>query len=79
MRYSIIIIKQEIINQNSDIFSSFIHDSFNKTIEVSKFPNVLKLANLTPIFKKRTTHCEKGNHRPVSILPNLSKICERCF
>ena len=68
----------KLIKQNLDLFSVFMHESFNKTMETSKFPSVLKLANITPIFKKGE-RTDKGNYRPVSILPNLSKIYERCI
>ena len=36
----------------------------------------MKLANVTPVYKKGS-RSDKGNYRPVSILPNLSKIFER--
>ena len=38
----------------------------------------MKLADVTPTHKKGS-QSEKGNYRPVSILPNLSKIFERCI
>ena len=38
----------------------------------------MKLANVTPVHKKGS-QSEKGNYRPVSILPNLSKVFERCI
>ena len=37
---------------------------------------ILKLANITPIFKKDDP-LDKSNYRPVSILPLLSKVYER--
>ena len=40
------------------------------------FPNNLKVADITPIFKKGDSTLEK-NYRPVSILPVVSKIFER--
>ena len=40
------------------------------------FPMNLKLADLSPVFKATDKH-DKGNYRPVSILPALSKIFER--
>ena len=45
-------------------------------ISNGKFSNCLKLANITPVFKKgpRTL---KNNYRPVSILPIFVKIFER--
>ena len=38
----------------------------------------MKLANITPVFKKND-RTDKSNYRPVSILPNLSKVFERCI
>ena len=42
------------------------------------FPDELKQADIKPIYKKESRN-EKENYRPVSILPNLSKIFERCM
>ena len=41
-------------------------------------PNELKQADIKPIYKKESIN-EKENYRPVSILPNLSKIFECCI
>ena len=38
----------------------------------------MKLANVTSVHKKGN-RSEKDNYRPVNILPNLSKIFERCI
>jgi hypothetical protein len=40
------------------------------------FPLKWKLANVLPIFKKDDRH-SKENYRPISLLPSLSKICEK--
>ena len=40
------------IKENSDIFSNFIYQSFNNMIDVCIFPTSLKLANITPVYKK---------------------------
>ena len=37
----------------------------------------MKLANVTSIYKK-CSRSDRGNYRPVSVLPNLSKVFERC-
>ena len=39
---------------------------------------MLKHANTTPLYKK-SKRDNKGNYRPVNILPNLSKIFEKCM
>ena len=38
----------------------------------------MKLANITPVFKK-DDKTDKSNYRPIRILPNLSKIFEKCI
>ena len=40
------------------------------------FPNKLKIADITPIFKTGDNTCAK-NYRPISVLPVVSKIFER--
>ena len=71
-------IPTKIIKENSDIFFNFIYQSFNNMIDVCIFPTSLKLANITPVYKKGSKN-SKENYRPVSILPNISKIYERCL
>ena len=46
--------------------------------DVCIFPTSLELANITPVYKKGSKN-SKENYRPVIILPNISKIYERCF
>ena len=48
----------------------------NHSFRTSEFPDPLKLAQVAPIHIKNST-LEKGNYRPVSILPVISKIYER--
>ena len=65
----------KILKLGAEILSSPICNIINKCIDVSLFPNDLKLANVTPVFKKKDK-LEVGNYRPVSILPTMSKIFE---
>ena len=37
---------------NSDIFADFLYQNFNDAIATSVFPQNLKNANITPVFKK---------------------------
>ena len=48
--------------------------SFSKGI----FPNCLKIANITPVFKKEDKYLFT-NYRPISSLPFISKVFERCM
>ena len=63
----------KIIKDNADIFANFILQNFNKCIIDGKFPDQLKKANVSPVFKKGN-HDDKSNYWP--ILPSLSKIYE---
>ena len=68
-------IPTKILKQNVDFFSPFILDYVNKSISSSTFPSILKLADIIPVYKKDSRY-EKSNYRPISVLPNLSKIFE---
>ena len=45
----------------------------NLSFSSGKFPDQLKIARVTPVYKKGTPY-EPSNYRPISILPILSKI-----
>ena len=66
----------KILKENVSIFAEYICTFCNHTITTSKFPSFLKIANITPIFKKGSKN-KKKNFRPVSILPVLLKIFEK--
>ena len=68
----------KIIKSRKDIFSYFIHHNFNNSVYSSIFPSELKKADIIPIHKKKSKF-DIENYRPVSILPVLSKIYERCM
>ena len=69
-------IPAKIVKDNCNIFAPKITNDFNSSIETGMFPSCLKLADITPAFKKDDMH-EKSNFRPVSILPAVSKVYER--
>ena len=50
----------------------------NTSIETSQFPNLWKLARITPIFKGGD-RSDKSNYRPISILPVISRLFENLF
>ena len=67
----------KILKENADIFSDFLFAYYNASVvKTSKFPSILTLADIIPVFKKGDKEC-KNNGRPVSVLPNVSKIFER--
>ena len=69
-------IPTKIIKMNSDIFANFICLHFNYCIDTGEFPQEFKNADITPVHKKKEKS-DKTNYKPVSILPNLSKIYEK--
>jgi len=48
----------------------------NKSLEAGIFPNQWKRANVVPVHKK-SDRSSASNYRPISLLPNLSKVFER--
>ena len=65
----------KIIEENKDLISCFIYNNFNNASSSSQYPNSLKYADVTPVFKK-DHKSDKSNYRPKSILPSLSKVYE---
>ena len=66
----------KIIKENKDLISYFVYNNFNNALSSSQYPNGLKYADVTPVFKKNDKS-DKNNYRPISILPNLSKVYEQ--
>ena len=66
------------IKDNTDIFSEFTFRNFNNSIFEVTFSTRLKTVDVIPVFKKEDRNYVE-NYRPVSILPSLSKIYERCL
>ena len=59
-----------------DIHLPYITNSINLSIEKGCLPEGLKLAEVSPIFKKKGD-LDKENHRRVSVLPRVSKVFEK--
>ena len=49
---------------------------FNESLNLSTFPENMKIAKVTPIFKSGKKELPK-NYRPISVLPCFSKILEK--
>ena len=64
------------LKQHIDIYNKNVTNLINKMIEKCEFPDILKMADVTPIHKK-DERTSARNYRPVSVLPTLSKIFEK--
>ena len=66
----------EMLKSTIDVHVSLLTKIINSSIRNGCFPDELKAAEVTPIFKKND-NLDKENYRPVSVLPHVSKVFER--
>ena len=69
-------ISVDVLKSTVDIHLPYKTNSTNLSIEKGCFPKELKLAEVSPIFKKKND-LDKENYRPVSVLLHVSKVFER--
>ena len=71
-------IPTKLLKDNLALFLSPLKYIINLSFHEGCFPDMLKVADVCPIFKKK---CKKKceNYRPISLLPNLSKLLERAM
>ena len=65
-----------ILKEFAKLFSVPISQVFNKSLELGVFPQKMKIAKIIPFFKKEDK-LDCNNYRPISLLPNISKIFEK--
>ena len=66
----------EMLKSTIDVHVSLLTKAMNSSIRNGCFPDKLKAAELTPIFKKNDD-LDRENYRSVSVLPHVSKVFER--
>ena len=71
-------IPSKILKRNSHYFAEYFYENINQCISKSIFLSDLKLADVTPVYKKKLKN-SKDNYRPVNRLSNISKIDETCI
>ena len=70
------IIPFKMLIKTSNISAQFVHKILNESVETRIYPDNIKLADITPVFKKKDP-LNKINYRPVSVLPSVSKIFQK--
>ena len=69
-------IPPKILKVSCNTSAETLHNLFNECLITGNFPDNLKLADITPVFKKKDPF-NKENYGPVSVLPSISKIFEK--
>ena len=65
-----------LVKRFDNLIVDYLQENFNNFLKKGTFPKDFRKAAVHPTHK-RDWKTEKSNYRPVSILPNLSKIHKR--
>ena len=65
-----------VVQETYEIIKPFLLHVFDLSLKQGIFPNDMKIAKVTPIFKTGEKD-DPGNYRPISVLPCFSKILEK--
>ena len=68
-------IPTNVLKQHIQIDFKNLTDILNESIKMDKFPDILKSAEVTPVYKKDDMN-DKQNYPPLSKLSNLSNVFE---
>jgi hypothetical protein len=71
-------ISPKILKFEQPVITNPIKVLINKSIDQSVFPEKLKAAQASALFKKNNS-LDKSNYRPISVLPTISKFYERAI
>ena len=71
-------ISMKLIKQVKDLIVKPLTHICNVSLQKGEFPNKMKVAKVLPLYKSNDEH-NVSNYRPVSILPQFSKILENFF
>ena len=69
-------IPNRVLKEFNKTFAIPIRHIFNLPLDPGVFPKKMKTALVIPVFKKDDNH-DCNNYRPISLLPNVSKIFEK--
>ena len=71
-------IPARLLKECSEQIAPSLYSLFNHSLSIGQIPREWKSADVTPIHKKDSKEDAK-NYRPISLLPIVSKVLERCM
>ena len=71
-------IPARLLKEYSEQIAPSLYCLFNHSLSIGQIPREWKSADVTPIHKKDSKEDAK-NYRPISLLPIVSKVLERCM
>ena len=71
-------IETKFIKHANPIISFFLSELFNLCLSTGTYPDLMKVAEVIPIFKKGEKD-KMTNYRPISLLSLFNKIFEKLF
>ena len=71
-------IPTKILQSHVDFLTQPLTDLINLSLKQDVFPEALKMARVTPIFKKKDPQLF-SNYHPMSVLSDFSKLYEKCM
>lgn len=69
-------IPADLVKANVGPFSGIIAELFNRMLLTGSYPNIMKIAKVTPVFKSGDSF-DPSNYRPISTLSVINKIFEK--
>ena len=65
-----------VLKQTTEVDLKYLTNTMNHSLKESTFSDELKQSKFIPVYKK-IAPIQKGNYRPMSLLPHISKVFER--
>ena len=66
-------ISARLLKDSASVISASLTRLFNLSLETRTFPSLWKFGKVAALFKKGD-RCDANNHRPITVLPTISKI-----
>ena len=67
-----------LLKEGAEVLTSSLTSLFNKSLTSGIIPADFKRARVTPIYKGKGELDDYGNYRPISVVPHIAKILEKC-